>query len=127
MPSLLTCSAARRPSPWSVPAATRLTTVSALKVGVLGARGKVGRVVCEAVGAAEDLELVAEIDEGDDLAPLVDPGAGAVVDSPPPGVVMDTLHFCIEHDIQGVAAPPGFDAARLDQLRGWLAAHTGTG
>ena len=36
-----------------------------MKVGVLGARGKVGREVCAAVEAADDLELVAAVDTGD--------------------------------------------------------------
>ena len=34
------------------------------KVGVLGARGKVGTAICEAVRDAEDLELVAGEDLG---------------------------------------------------------------
>ena len=39
-----------------------------MKVGVLGARGKVGAEVCRAVEAADDLELVAAVDAGDDDA-----------------------------------------------------------
>ena len=35
-----------------------------MKVGVLGARGKVGTEVCRAVSSADDLELVAEVDAG---------------------------------------------------------------
>ena len=35
------------------------------RVGVLGARGKVGTEVCRAVEQAEDLELVAAIDADD--------------------------------------------------------------
>ena len=38
------------------------TTSTVLKVGVLGARGKVGLEVCKAVDAAEDMELVAAVD-----------------------------------------------------------------
>jgi 4-hydroxy-tetrahydrodipicolinate reductase len=36
-----------------------------MKVGVLGARGKVGAEVCRAVEAADDLELVAAVDADD--------------------------------------------------------------
>ena len=39
---------------------------------MLGALGKVGRAVCEAVEGADDLELVARIDVDDDLQELVD-------------------------------------------------------
>ena len=42
-----------------------------MKVGVLGARGRVGSEICIAVEAAEGLELVARIDAGDDIAALV--------------------------------------------------------
>jgi 4-hydroxy-tetrahydrodipicolinate reductase len=98
-----------------------------LKVGVLGARGKVGAEICRAVGAAEDLELVAEIDADDDIAGLVTSGAQAVVDFTHPDVVMDNLEFCIDHGIHAVVGTTGFDDARLTQLRGWLESSPGTG
>ena len=42
-----------------------------IRVGVLGARGKVGAEVCRAVEAAADTELVASVDAGDDVEELV--------------------------------------------------------
>ena len=39
----------------------------AIKVGVLGARGRVGTEVCRGVEEADGLELVAAIDAGDDI------------------------------------------------------------
>lgn len=101
--------------------------MSQLKVGVLGARGKVGRVVCEAVADADELELVAEIDEGDDLETLVATGAQAVVDFTHPDVVMDNLRFCIERGIDAVVGTTGFDEARLEQVREWLRGSPETG
>jgi 4-hydroxy-tetrahydrodipicolinate reductase len=101
--------------------------VSALKVGVLGARGKVGRVVCEAVAAADDLELVAELDVDDHLEELVGSGAQAVVDFTHPDAVMANLRFCVDHGIHAVVGTTGFDDARLDEVRGWLAESPGTG
>jgi 4-hydroxy-tetrahydrodipicolinate reductase len=98
-----------------------------LKVGVLGARGKVGAEICRAVDAAADLELVAAVDAGDDIAALVDAGAQAVVDFTHPDVVMDNLEFCIRHGIHAVVGTTGFDEDRLDRLRGWLAAAPGIG
>ena len=91
------------------------------KVGVLGARGRVGSEVCRGVAAADDLELVAEIDADDDLEGLVAAGAEAVVDFTHPDVVMDNLRFCIEHGIHAVVGTTGFDEGRLQTLRGWLA------
>jgi 4-hydroxy-tetrahydrodipicolinate reductase len=99
---------------------TRVTT----RVGVLGARGKVGREVCDAVEAAEDLELVARVDtgEGDDtLEDLTGRGAQVVVDFTHPAVVMDNLEHCVRHGIHAVVGTTGFDDERLDRVRGWLA------
>ena len=98
-----------------------------LKVGVLGALGKVGRAVCDAVEGANDLELVARVDAEDDLQALTEAGAGAVVDFTHPSVVMANLEFCIGHGIHAVVGTTGFDADRLDTLRGWLARSEGTG
>ncbi|MGB0102121.1 MAG: 4-hydroxy-tetrahydrodipicolinate reductase [Nocardioides sp.] len=98
-----------------------------INVGVLGARGKVGSEVCQAVETADDMELVASIDAGDSLDALVASGAQAVVDFTHPDVVMDNLEFCIGHGIHAVVGTTGFDEARLDTLRGWLADASGTG
>src|SRR5688500_1521562 len=73
------------------------------------------------------MELVAEVDAGDDINALVEAGASAVVDFTHPDVVMDNLRFCIEHGIHAVVGTTGFDDERLDALRGWLADSPGTG
>lgn len=98
-----------------------------IRVGVLGARGKVGRVVCEAVAASEEFELVAELDEGDDLETLVATRAEAVVDFTHPDAVMDNLQFCVERGIDAVVGTTGFDEGRLDRVRSWLRGHPETG
>jgi 4-hydroxy-tetrahydrodipicolinate reductase len=98
-----------------------------MKVGVLGARGKVGTEVCKAVEAADDLELVAAVDAADPIEELVSAGAEAVVDFTHPDVVMDNLEFCVDHGIHAVVGTTGFDEQRLDQLRTWLEASPATG
>ncbi len=102
-------------------------TTQNFPVGVLGAKGKVGSEICVAVDQADDLALVASLDAGDDMAQLVAAGAKAVVDFTHPDVVMDNLEFCIKHGIHAVVGTTGFDDARLDQLRTWLADSPGTG
>ena len=97
------------------------------KVGVLGARGKVGTAICEAVREADDLELVAEVDQGDPIGSLTEAGAQVVVDFTHPDVVMDNLEYCVSHGIHAVVGPTGFTEERLDTLRGWLDANPGTG
>jgi 4-hydroxy-tetrahydrodipicolinate reductase len=91
-----------------------------MRVGVLGARGRVGREVCKAVEAAEDLELVAEVDADDSVDELVTSRAEAVVDFTHPDAVMDNLDFCVAHGIHAVVGTTGFDDERLDRLRSWL-------
>jgi len=98
-----------------------------MRVGVLGARGKVGSEVCRAVEEADGFELVAAVDAGDDIDALVSSGAQAVVDFTHPDVVMDNLEFCIDHGIHAVVGTTGFDDSRLDRLRGWLAEAPSTG
>ena len=91
----------------------------AIKVGVLGAKGRVGSAVCEGVNAAEDLELVAQVDQGDDLQMLVDAGAEVVVDFTTPGSVMGNLEFTTANGIHAVVGTTGFDEERLAQVREW--------
>jgi 4-hydroxy-tetrahydrodipicolinate reductase len=100
-------------------------TENGIRVGVLGARGRMGTQVCAAVEAAPDLVLVAQIDEGDALTGLVDAGAQVAVDFTHPGVALDNVRFCIEHDIAAVVGTSGFDEARLDAVRGRLAERSG--
>ena len=101
--------------------------MSSIKVGVLGAGGKVGAEVCRAVEAAEDTELVARVDVDDSLDDLVAGGAEVVVDFTHPDVVMANLEFCIGHGIHAVVGTTGFDQDRLDTLRGWLEQSPATG
>lgn len=94
-----------------------------IRVGVIGAKGRVGSAVCEGVEAADDLELVARVDHGDDLQVLVDNEAQVVVDFTTPGVVMDNLEFCVSHGIHAVVGTTGFDDERLTQVRQWSEAE----
>ena len=98
-----------------------------LKVGVLGARGKVGREVCAAVEAADDLVLAAEVDVDDPLERLVEAGVEAVVDFTHPDAVMANLAFCIDHGVHAVVGTTGFDDARLRRVQEWLERSPGTG
>lgn len=93
-----------------------------IKVGVLGAKGRVGQSIVEGVNAADDLELVAEIGRDTPLQELVDNGAEVVVDFTQPGVVMDNLKFVVEHGIHAVVGTTGFDAERLAKVEEWTKA-----
>ncbi|OYN91397.1 4-hydroxy-tetrahydrodipicolinate reductase [Parenemella sanctibonifatiensis] len=96
-----------------------------MKVAVFGAQGRMGAEVCRAVEAADDLELVARIDVGDDRDQAAE--ADVVVDFTHPDVVMDNLAWCIDHGIHAVVGTTGFTAERLDTLREQLSAHPEVG
>ncbi|TWD83560.1 dihydrodipicolinate reductase [Kribbella amoyensis] len=98
-----------------------------IKVGVLGAQGKMGAQTCLAVEAADGVELVARLDLGDDLDALTAAGAQVVVDFTRPEVVMDNLGWCIGHGINAVVGTTGFDDERLATLRSQLEQSPGTG
>lgn len=91
-----------------------------IRVGVLGARGRMGAEVCRAVEAAGDMEIVAMVDTGDWMFDIADAGAEVVVDFTHPDVVMDNIRFCIDQDIRCVVGTSGLDPERLDTIRQWL-------
>ena len=107
-----------------------------MRVGVVGAGGKMGREVCRTVLAHPDLELVAAVDPafgGSPLDALLGSVAGRRVVSAELGalgvaaaeVVVDfsrleaargTLDFCAEAGIHAVVGTTGFTEADLDGL-----------
>jgi 4-hydroxy-tetrahydrodipicolinate reductase len=104
----------------SVPAASASAEAPLVSVGVLGARGRMGTEVCRAVDAAEDMELVAMVDDHDWLFNVADAGAQVVVDFTRPDSVMDNIRFCIDQNIHCVVGTTGFDEERLATIAQWL-------
>ncbi len=92
-----------------------------IRVGVLGARGRMGQQVCQAVDGADDLDLVAMVDAGDWLFSVADAGAQVLVDFTHPDVVMDNVRFAVDQGIHAVVGTTGVTAQRLDTIRTWLA------
>jgi 4-hydroxy-tetrahydrodipicolinate reductase len=88
------------------------------RVGVLGAKGRMGAEVCRAVEAADDLELVAAVDVGDDRDALT--AAEVVVDFTTPATVMENVKWCVEHGVHAVVGTTGWNDARLDEVRKWI-------
>jgi 4-hydroxy-tetrahydrodipicolinate reductase len=93
-----------------------------MRVGVLGAKGKVGSTMVQAVQAADDLTLSAEVDAGDPLSLLTDSQTQVVIDFTHPDVVMDNLEFLIDNGIHAVVGTTGFTDQKLAQVRTWLEA-----
>ncbi len=98
-----------------------------IRVGVLGARGRMGADVSKVVEAAADLELVAKVDVGDDLAELTAAGVEVVVDFTTPDAVMHNLDWCMRHGIHVVVGTTGWDDEKYAAVREQLQGHPGVG
>ncbi len=98
-----------------------------VRVGVLGARGRMGSETCRAVDAADDLDLVAMVEAGDWLFGVADAGAQVVVDFTHPDVVLDNIRWCIDEGIHCVVGTTGFDAEQLATVRRWVDEAPGVG
>lgn len=98
-----------------------------IRVAVSGAGGRMGRLVCETVTAADDLELAVAYDPlapeglvaGLPLTGVRDEIAGCevVVEFTHPDVVMGNLGTWNEMGVHAVVGTSGFDAGRLADLR----------
>jgi 4-hydroxy-tetrahydrodipicolinate reductase len=96
-----------------------------MRVGVLGAKGKVGATMVQAVEAADDLTFTAGVDAGDPLSLFIDSQTEVVIDFTHPDVVMDNLKFLIDNGIHAVVGTTGFTDERLSQVKAWLADKPG--
>ena len=100
-----------------------------IKVGVIGAAGRMGATVCDAVAAAEGLELAAAIDVvggggsvhgvpvQTDLKALVDAGCDVVVDFTVAAAARQTLPFLALHGIHAVVGTTGFSDQDLASFK----------
>jgi 4-hydroxy-tetrahydrodipicolinate reductase len=101
-----------------------------IRVGVLGATGKMGSLVCAAVQAEPDLDLVAAVNPGkggtqiggSTVSEAIDAisGAQVAVDFTEPDAVMGNVRWLIEHGIHAVVGTTGIGPDRLEEIEGWL-------
>jgi 4-hydroxy-tetrahydrodipicolinate reductase len=85
-----------------------------IAVAVSGAAGRMGGTVCEAVDAADDLELVGRADPSLD-APLADAlgDADVVVDFTTPEAAPGNVRECVAAGVHAVVGTTGFDLEAL--------------
>jgi 4-hydroxy-tetrahydrodipicolinate reductase len=96
-------------------------------VGVLGASGRMGREVCRAVDAADDLTLMAAVDphhEGAELGDLVIAGSpealegiDVAVDFTTPASVIENARWCLGRGMHVVIGTTGISADGLEEIR----------
>ncbi len=95
-------------------------TPTPLKVAVLGAAGRMGQTVCAAVDGAPDLELVARIDVGEDVATAVrESGADVAIDFTVPSVTEANVHAALDGGAHVVVGTTGWD----DESRARVSEH----
>jgi 4-hydroxy-tetrahydrodipicolinate reductase len=99
-----------------------------IRVGVLGAAGRMGSEVCRAIVSADDLELVAAVDpdkaraeiEGisvvASLDSFTDAAVEVAVDFTHPSSVMPNARWCLGQGIHTVVGTTGLTPADLDEL-----------
>jgi 4-hydroxy-tetrahydrodipicolinate reductase len=110
-----------------------------IRVGVIGACGRMGLMVCRAVAEAPDLALVAAIDRSkvghrigqmigypqvdvpvsDELDRLLEARVEVAIDFTHPDVVMDNVRWCIAHAVHLVVGTTGIsqeDLQLIDEL-----------
>ena len=98
-----------------------------VRVGVVGAYGRMGIEACRAIEAADDLELVARVGSADPLETLVEARAEVVVEFTRPDVVLHNLTFCVRQGMSVVCGTTGLAGEQLDRVRGELGAAPGVG
>ncbi len=87
-----------------------------IRVGVVGAAGRMGQQVCRAIAADRATDLVAELDLGDSLERLIDTKAQVVVDFTVLDVARETLRFAAAHGIHAVVGTTGFSEDDLAEF-----------
>lgn len=96
------------------------------RVAVLGAEGRMGRLVCAAVDGADGLELVARLDAGDDVGALRGV-ADVAVDFTVPAATEANVHALLDAGVHAVVGTTGWDDASLARVREHAAVAEGVG
>ena len=93
--------------------------MSAIRVGVAGAAGKMGQAVCAAVVGAQDMELAGRADPalGTSLQDSLR-DVDVVVDFTRPDTALENALACVEAGVHVVIGTTGFDPAPLSGARG---------
>ncbi len=86
------------------------------RVAVLGAKGRMGSTSVAAIGTAEGLEVVAQVDVGDSLDAITAAGAEVALDFTEPDAALDNVRWCVEHGVNVVVGTSGFGADKLAQV-----------
>ena len=85
-----------------------------IKVAVVGATGRMGKLALDLIDAAQDLTLHAALDSKSELAQVL--GADVVLDVTLPDVSPTVVKFCAENGLKVVVGTSGWSAGKLAQV-----------
>lgn len=95
-----------------------------IRVGVFGAKGRMGSEVCRAVDDDDELELVAMVELDDSPQALLDAGVQVAVDFTTPDAVKDNIRFCLDNGIHSVVGTTGLSDSDRTEIAGWASTST---
>lgn len=87
-----------------------------MKVVVVGASGRMGSSVSQAVEAAADMELVARLDAGDKLDAASLAGAEVAIEFTVPAATDANVHALLEAGVHVVVGTTGWTSERLEKV-----------
>ena len=96
-----------------------------VQVAVVGASGRLGRIVCQVVDATSGFQLAKELGSSNSLDELA--GVDLVVDVSLPAVSPKVVDAALEHGAKVLVGTSGWDADKLESLRKKLATLPGAG
>ncbi len=88
-----------------------------IRVAVTGAKGRMGSTVVEAVTGASDMEVVAQLDQRDDITPATLNGAEVAVDFSVPAVTEANVHALLDAGVNVVVGTTGWTEESYARVR----------
>ena len=95
------------------------------KVAVVGATGKMGQLISQIVTAAEDFELVAQIDSKGELSDML--GADIAVDVTVPSASQGVVEYAVAHGISVLVGTSGWSSDRIASLERTITGNLAVG
>ena len=92
-----------------------------IRVSVVGAKGRMGSHVVDAVDAATDMQMALALDAGDDLHAITPGNTDVAVEFTVPSVALDNVLTLIAQGVDVVVGTTGWTDERLDLVRAALA------
>lgn len=95
------------------------------RVAIIGATGKMGRLVSDLIDRTQDFEVIARLDSRSELSEML--GADIAVDLTRPDVSRTVVDFATEHGLQVLVGTSGWGQEGIDSLARRLADRDDTG